>query len=119
MLHKLVRGVKKYSAEISEGLAVSAFAWAVIFAIEKTPEAKAKLDAKVEEKQEDLTIKEVVETAGPCYIPTAVAFGTGCGFFAGRYSLPQPPKQVPLISTVYDYCGILFFDDRWRTVGIL
>lgn len=81
-------GAKRHSPEILVGLGIAGAASSVIFAIKATPKAMILL----EEKRQDLGVekleaKEIIKTAAPVYIPTAVSFGVSVACIIGASSV--------------------------------
>ena len=81
-------GAKKHSPEILIGMGIAGAASSVIFAVKATPKAMILL----EEKRQDLGVekleaKEIIKTAAPVYIPTAVSFGVSVACIVGASSV--------------------------------
>lgn len=81
-------GAKKHSPEILIGMGIAGAASSVIFAIKATPKAMILLDEKRQELGvEKLEAKEIIKTAAPVYIPTAVSFGVSVACIVGASSM--------------------------------
>lgn len=81
-------GAKKHSPEILVGLGIAGAASSVVFAIKATPKAIILLDAKKKELGvEKLEAKEIIKTAAPVYIPTAVTFAVSTACIIGASSV--------------------------------
>lgn len=81
-------GAKKHSPEILVGLGIAGAASSVIFAIKATPKAMILLEEKRQELGvEKLEAKEIIKTAAPVYIPTAVSFGVSVACIIGASSV--------------------------------
>ena len=84
----LWKGAKQHSPEILIGLGITGAASSVIFAVKATPKAMILLDQKKQELGvEKLEAKEIVKTAAPVYIPTAVSFGVSVACIVGASSM--------------------------------
>lgn len=65
--------MKKHSPEILTGIGIAGMITTTIMAVKATPKALKLIGEKKEElKVDTLSGKEIVQTAGPCYIPAAV-----------------------------------------------
>lgn len=81
-------GAKRHSPEILVGLGIAGAASSVIFAVKATPKAMILLDEKRQELGvEKLEAKEIIKTAAPVYIPTAVSFGVSVACIIGASSV--------------------------------
>ena len=81
-------GAKKHSPEILIGMGIAGAASSVIFAIKATPKAMILLEEKRQELGvEKLEAKEIIKTAAPVYIPTAVSFGVSVACIVGARSV--------------------------------
>lgn len=81
-------GAKKHSPEILIGMGIAGAASSVIFAIKATPKAMILLEEKRQELGvEKLEAKEIIKTAAPVYIPTAVSFGVSVACIVGASSV--------------------------------
>lgn len=81
-------GAKKHSPEILIGMGIAGAASSVIFAIKATPKAMILLEEKRQELGvEKLEAKEIIKTAAPVYIPTAVSFGVSVACIIGASSV--------------------------------
>lgn len=81
-------GAKRHSPEILVGLGIAGAASSVIFAIKATPKAMILLEEKRQELGvEKLEAKEIIKTAAPVYIPTAVSFGVSVACIIGASSV--------------------------------
>lgn len=81
-------GAKKYSPEILIGMGIAGAASSVILAIRSTPKALILLEEKRQELGvEKLEAKEIIKTAAPVYIPTAVSFGVSVACIIGAGSV--------------------------------
>lgn len=81
-------GVKKHSPEILIGMGIAGAASSVIFAVKATPKAMILLEEKRQELGvEKLEAKEIIKTAAPVYIPTAVSFGVSVACIVGASSV--------------------------------
>lgn len=81
-------GAKKHSPEILIGMGIAGAASSVIFAIRATPKAMFLLEEKRQELGvEKLEAKEIIKTAAPVYIPTAVSFGVSVACIVGASSV--------------------------------
>lgn len=84
----LLTGAKKHSPELLVGLGIAGAASSVIFAVKATPKAMILLDQKKQELGvEKLDAKEIIKTAAPVYIPTAVSFGVSVACIIGASSV--------------------------------
>lgn len=81
-------GAKKHSPEILIGIGIAGAASSVIFAVKATPKAMILLEEKRQELGvEKLEAKEIIKTAAPVYIPTAVSFGVSVACIVGASSV--------------------------------
>lgn len=81
-------GAKKHSPEILIGMGIAGAASSVIFAVKATPKAMILLEEKRQELGvEKLEAKEIIKTAAPVYIPTAVSFGVSIACIVGASSV--------------------------------
>lgn len=81
-------GAKKHSPEILIGMGIAGAASSVIFAVKATPKAMILLEEKRQELGvEKLEAKEIIKTASPVYIPTAVSFGVSVACIVGASSV--------------------------------
>nr|DAG43877.1 MAG TPA: hypothetical protein [Caudoviricetes sp.] len=81
-------GAKKHSPEILIGMGIAGAASSVILAIRSTPKALILLEEKRQELGvEKLEAKEIIKTAAPVYIPTAVSFGVSVACIIGAGSV--------------------------------
>lgn len=81
-------GAKKHSPEILIGMGIAGAASSVIFAVKATPKAMILLEEKRKELGvEKLEAKEIIKTAAPVYIPTAVSFGVSVACIVGASSV--------------------------------
>lgn len=81
-------GAKKHSPEILIGMGIAGAASSVIFAVKATPKAMFLLEEKRQELGvENLEAKEIIKTAAPVYIPTAVSFGVSVACIVGASSV--------------------------------
>lgn len=81
-------GAKKHSPEILIGMGIAGAASSVILAIRSTPKAMILLEEKRQELGvEKLEAKEIIKTAAPVYIPTAVSFGVSVACIVGASSV--------------------------------
>lgn len=81
-------GAKKHSPEILIGVGIAGAASSVIFAVKATPKAMILLEEKRQELGvEKLEAKEIIKTAAPVYIPTAVSFGVSVACIVGASSV--------------------------------
>lgn len=81
-------GAKKHSPEILIGMGIAGAASSVIFAVKATPKAMILLEEKRQELGvENLEAKEIIKTAAPVYIPTAVSFGVSVACIIGASSV--------------------------------
>lgn len=81
-------GIAKNSPAILTGFAIVSGGASVILAIEATPKALKRIDAKKQELNVDkLTTLETIKTAGSCYIPAALSFGFAAGCAIGSQSI--------------------------------
>ena len=88
LANALWMGAKKHSPEILVGLGIAGAASSVIFAIKATPKAMILLEEKRQELGvEKLEAKEIIKTAAPVYIPTAVSFGVSVACIIGASSV--------------------------------
>lgn len=88
LANALWTGAKKHSPEILVGLGIAGAASSVVFAIKATPKAIIQLDGKKKELGvEKLEAKEIIKTAAPVYIPTAVSFAVSAACIIGASSV--------------------------------
>lgn len=81
-------GAKKHSPEILIGMGIAGAASSVIFAVKATPKAMFLLEEKRQELGvEKLEAKEIIKTAAPVYILTAVSFGVSVACIVGASSV--------------------------------
>lgn len=81
-------GAKKHPPEILIGMGIAGAASSVIFAVKATPKAMILLEEKRQELGvEKLEAKEIIKTAAPVYIPTAVSFGVSVACIVGASSV--------------------------------
>lgn len=84
----VLAGAKKHSPEILIGMGIAGAASSVIFAVKATPKAMILLEEKRQELGvEKLEAKEIIKTAAPVYIPTAVSFGVSVACIIGASSV--------------------------------
>ena len=88
MAKSVLAGAKKHSPEILIGMGIAGAASSVIFAVKATPKAMFLLEEKRQELGvENLEAKEIIKTAAPVYIPTAVSFGVSVACIVGASSV--------------------------------
>ena len=88
LANALWMGAKKHSPEILVGLGIAGAASSVIFAVKSTPKAMLLLEEKKRELNvEKLEAKEIIKTAAPVYIPTAVSFAVSAACIIGASSV--------------------------------
>lgn len=88
MVKSVWAGAKKHSPEILIGMGIAGAASSVIFAVKATPKAMILLEEKRQELGvEKLEAKEIIKTAAPVYIPTAVSFGVSVACIVGASSV--------------------------------
>lgn len=88
LANALLVGAKKHSPEILIGLGITGAASSVIFAVKATPKAMILLEEKRQELGvEKLEAKEIIKTAAPVYIPTAISFGVSVACIIGASSV--------------------------------
>lgn len=88
MAKSVWEGAKKHSPEILIGMGIAGAASSVIFAVKATPKAMILLEEKRQELGvEKLEAKEIIKTAAPVYIPTAVSFGVSVACIVGASSV--------------------------------
>lgn len=88
MANALWKGAKKHSPEILVGLGITGMVSSVVFAVHATPKAMVLLENRKQELGvEKLDAKEIVKTAGPVYIPTAVSFAVSTACIIGASSV--------------------------------
>lgn len=88
MAKMVLAGAKKHSPEILIGMGIAGAASSVIFAVKATPKAMILLEEKKQELGvEKLEAKEIIKTAAPVYIPTAVSFGVSVACIIGASSV--------------------------------
>lgn len=82
-MNKIVQQVKSsvvtHMPGILTGVGIASFATSAICAATATPKVLAKIEAKKQEKQDDLEPVEIVQTALKDYIPAIIMFGIGTG----------------------------------------
>lgn len=87
ILKTFAKGIGKHSPAILTGIGITGMAVATVLAVKSTPKAMELIEEKKKETDaEELTKKEVVETAWKCYIPTVVLFAVSvsCIIFASH-----------------------------------
>lgn len=87
ILKTFAKGIGKHSPAILTGIGITGMAVATVLAVKSTPKAMELIEEKKKETDaEELTKKEVVETAWKCYIPTIILFAVSvsCVIFASR-----------------------------------
>ena len=87
ILKTFAKGISKHSPAILTGIGIAGMAVATVIAVKSTPKAMELIEEKKKETDaEELTKKEVVETAWKCYIPTVVLFvvSVSCVIFASH-----------------------------------
>lgn len=88
MAKSVWEGAKKHSPEILIGMGIAGAASSVIFAVKATPKAMILLEEKRQELGiEKLEAKDIIKTAAPVYIPTAVSFGVSVACIVGASSV--------------------------------
>ena len=88
MARSVWAGAKKHSPEILIGMGIAGAASSVIFAVKATPKAMILLEEKRQELGvEKLEAKEIIKTAAPVYIPTAISFGVSVACIVGASSV--------------------------------
>lgn len=93
-------GAKKHSPEILIGMGIAGAASSVIFAVKATPKAMILLEEKRQELGvEKLEAKEIIKTAAPVYIPTAVSFGVSIACIIGASSVNA--RRNAALTTAY------------------
>ena len=82
-MNKIVQQVKSsvvtHMPGILTGVGIASFATSAICAATATPKVLAKIEAKKQEKQDNLEPVEIVQTAWKDYIPAIIMFGIGTG----------------------------------------
>ncbi len=81
------RVVSKHSPEILTGLGIAGMVTSTILAVKATPKALKLMEDARYEKEEDLTVKEKVETTWKCYIPSVVLTVVSAGCLVGASSV--------------------------------
>lgn len=81
------RIVSKHSPEILTGLGIAGMITSTILAVKATPKALKLMEDAKYEKEEDLTVKEKVETTWKCYIPSVVLTVVSAGCLVGASSV--------------------------------
>lgn len=81
------RIVSKHSPEILTGLGIAGMITSTILAVKATPKALKLMEDARYEKEEDLTVKEKVETTWKCYIPSVVLTVVSAGCLVGASSV--------------------------------
>lgn len=72
-IRNMQTAVKKHSPEILTGIGIAGMITTTVMAVRATPKALILIDDKKEELEADeLTPKEIIQTAWVCYIPAAV-----------------------------------------------
>lgn len=72
-IRNMQTAVKKHSPEILTGIGIAGMITTTVMAVRATPKALILIDDKKEELEADeLTSKEIIQTAWVCYIPAAV-----------------------------------------------
>lgn len=88
MAKMVLAGAKKHSPELLIGMGIAGAASSVIFAVKATPKAMILLEDKKQELGvEKLEAKEIIKTAAPVYIPTALSFGVSVACIIGASSV--------------------------------
>ncbi len=73
VIQNMRTAVKKHSPEILTGIGIAGMITTTVMAVRATPKALRLIDEKKEELETDeLTPKETIQAAWPCYIPAAI-----------------------------------------------
>lgn len=91
---------KDHASEIMVGFGIAGMTTAGVFAVMATPKALEKIEEKKEELGKDeLTIKETIVAAGPCYIPAATLAVTSAGCLIASVAVSK--RQHAALATAY------------------
>lgn len=94
------KALRKHAPSILAGLGIAGMLSATVQGIRATPEALRRIEQRKEEKNvEKLGIKETIEVAGPCYIPTVVTTIASVGCMIGSTSVSN--RRSAAISAAY------------------
>lgn len=105
----------KNSPAILIGLAIMGGASAVALAVEATPKALKRIEAKKQELEVDkLTAWETVKTTWTCYIPAATAFTFATGCAIGSQSIHA--KRNAALATAYKISETALHDYRDKVI---
>lgn len=94
ILHKGKGLVLNNSGAICTGLGIVATASIPVFAVKATPKALILIEEAKEEKGEDLTPLEIVQTTWKVYIPTAASTALAITFFIAAYKASSAQKAA-------------------------
>lgn len=101
--------------EILIGLSIAGTVSAVVLAVNATPKALKRIEAKKQELGVDkLTAWETVKTTWTCYIPTATALGFSTGCALGSQSIHA--KRNAAIATAYKISETALSEYREKVV---
>ena len=92
--------VKDHASEILVGFGIAGMTTAGVFAVMATPKALEKIEEKKEELGKDeLTVKETIVAAGPCYVPAAALAVTSAGCLIASVAVSK--RQHAALATAY------------------
>ena len=98
-------GLNKYSPEILTGIGIAGMITTTILAVKATPKALRLLGEAEKDKGEELSKKEVFDTAWKCYIPAAVTCISSAAWVFIRSSATSARKTAHLISCTMSQTG--------------
>lgn len=104
----------KYSPEILIGIGLAGMATSTVLAVRATPKAIRLLEEAKEEKQEELTKKEVVKATWKCYIPTVTTGVIAAACIIGANSVNV--KRNAALATAYKISETAFSEYRDKVI---
>ncbi len=114
----LKAGFRKHSPELLMGLGIGGMLVSTILAVKETPKALERLEEKKkEENRDELTVKEVIETAGPCYIPAAVTTAVSVACLVGASS--EHSKRNAALAAAYTISESAFKEYQDKVIDII
>lgn len=108
-------GLNKYSPEILTGIGIAGMITTTILAVKATPKALRLLGEAEYEKGEELTKKEVFETAWKCYIPAAVTCVSSAACLIGASTVHH--KRNAVLAAAYKLSESTFADYKEQVIN--
>lgn len=104
----------KYSPEILIGIGLAGMATSTVLAVKATPKAIRLLEEVKQEKQDELTKKEIVKTTWRCYIPTVTTGVIAAACIIGANSVNV--KRNAALATAYKLSETAFSEYRDKVI---